>query len=353
MHIRQYTIKICLNSAYGYFGNKHAPMGDADIARSITLTGRSVIKQSNKILQQYIMDRAGLPNDGKVNTIIYNDTDSSYISIKPIIENCNVPFTDDAGKITQAVYDELETLENHLNEEITSWAHRALNSKDSRFVFKREAICDIGMFLQKKRNVLHVLDDEGIPVNKYKYTGVEVVRTTMPKAIKPYVKKIIETMMETQSMSKTNEVFLETYDIFKNLPLEDYAFVMGIKGYEKYAPRCDGFTICKGMPIHVKSSYLYNMLLEKYNIGNKYEKISSGDKVRYFYVEQPNRYGIPVLAYKYYFPSEFNADFRPDIEQMFEKIVYQVVERFYDCVNWQLKKPTEQVQTNLFELLGV
>lgn len=353
LHIRQYTIKICLNSAYGYFGNKHAPMGDADIARSITLTGRSVIKQSNKILQQYIMDRAGLPNDGKVNTIIYNDTDSSYISIKPIIENCNVPFTDDAGKITQAVYDELETLENHLNEEITSWAHRALNSKDSRFVFKREAICDIGMFLQKKRNVLHVLDDEGIPVNKYKYTGVEVVRTTMPKAIKPYVKKIIETMMETQSMSKTNEVFLETYDIFKNLPLEDYAFVMGIKGYEKYAPRCDGFTICKGMPIHVKSSYLYNMLLEKYNIGNKYEKISSGDKVRYFYVEQPNRYGIPVLAYKYYFPSEFNADFRPDIEQMFEKIVYQVVERFYDCVNWQLKKPTEQVQTNLFELLGV
>ena len=50
LDIKQYTIKICLNSAYGYFGNKYAPMGDADIARSITLTGRAVIKQSNNCL---------------------------------------------------------------------------------------------------------------------------------------------------------------------------------------------------------------------------------------------------------------------------------------------------------------
>jgi DNA polymerase elongation subunit (family B) len=353
LDIKQYTIKICLNSAYGYFGNKYAPMGDADIARSITLTGRAVIKQSNKILKKYIFHRAGLSDDSKVDPIIYNDTDSSYISIKSIIENCNIPFVDDNNKITSEVYEELEHLENYLNKEITIWAKKSLNTTDSRFVFKRECICDIGTFLQKKRYVLHVLDDEGIPINKFKYTGVEVVRTTMPGAIKPYVKKIIETMLSTKNKSKTNEVFLETYEIFKDLPLEDYAFVMGIKGYEKYAPQCNGFQICKGMPIHVKASYLYNNLLEKYNIKTKYESISSGDKVRYFYTRTPNKYGIPVLAYKYYFPDEFKEDFQPDIERMFEKIVYQVIERFYDCVNWQLKKPTEQVQTDLFELLGV
>ena len=120
-------------------------------------------------------------------------------------------------------------------------------------------------------------------------------------------------MLSTKNRSKTNEVFLETYETFKNLPLEDYAFVMGVKGYEKYAPQCDGFKICKGMPIHVKASYLYNNLLEKYNIKTKYEQISSGDKVRYFYTNQPNKFGIPVLAYKYYFPEEFKADFQPDI----------------------------------------
>ena len=55
-------------------------------------------------------------------------------------------------------------------------------------------MCDVGVFLQKKRYVIHVLDDEDIPTNKFKYTGVEVVRSTMPAPIKPYVKKIIETV---------------------------------------------------------------------------------------------------------------------------------------------------------------
>ena len=347
--IKHFTIKILINTFYGYFGNKHAPMGDADIARSITLTGRAVIKQSNKILKQYIYDRANITTG--IDPIIYNDTDSSYISIKSIVENCNIPFTDENNNITQDVYDEVQKIEDDLNVKITAWSKKNLNSKDSRFVFKRECICDIGMFLQKKRYVLHVLDDEGLAVNKFKYTGVEVVRTTMPNAIKPYVKNIIETMLKTKSLVETNNAFLETYDKFKNLPVEDYAFVMGIKDYEKYANKCDGFKVCKGMPIHVKSSYLYNMLLSRLNLQNKYEEITSGDKVRYFYVKQPNKYGISTIAYKYYYPNEF--EFEPDIEMMFEKIVFQVIERFYDSVNWALKKPGQQVQTDLFELLGI
>ena len=82
--------------------------------------------------------------------------------------------------------------ENFLNEEIKVWGGKNLNSKDCRFIFKREVIADTGIFLQKKRYVMHILDDEGIPMDKYKYTGVEVVRSTMPDAIKPYVKGVID-----------------------------------------------------------------------------------------------------------------------------------------------------------------
>ena len=46
--IKQFTLKILINTVYGYFGNKHAPIGDPDIARSITLTGQAVIKKSNE-----------------------------------------------------------------------------------------------------------------------------------------------------------------------------------------------------------------------------------------------------------------------------------------------------------------
>ena len=199
---------------------------------------------------------------------------------------------------------------------------------------------------------MHILDDEGIPMDKYKYTGVEVVRSTMPDAIKPHVKGIIETMLSTQNIAKTNAVLDKTYKIFKDLPVEDITFVSGLKGYEKYAGQCDGWKTAKGMPIHVKAAYYHNMLLEKFDIEKKYETISSGDKVRYFYLQQPNPYNLPSLAYKYYYPEEFKKIFHVDYDKMFEKNLYAVIERFYDNVKWAIQKPGNAVQTNLFDLLG-
>lgn len=348
LDIKQFTLKILINTVYGYFGNKHAPIGDPDIARSITLTGQAVIKKSNDILREYI-DRHGSPG---ADPVIYNDTDSSYISINRLMNKQESPFHND-GVVSEEAYKQAELVEEYLNEQITKWSTTILNSKDSRFVFKRECMTDVGVFLQKKRYVMRVLDDEGIPTNKFKYTGVEVVRSTIPAPIKPYIKQIIETMMDTQNRTTTNEVFLKAYDTFKSLPVEDYSFVMGISDYEKYANKCNGFVTCKGMPAHVKAAYHYNMLIEKLEITGDYERIETGDKVRYFYVNQPNKYGISAIAYKYYYPEQFKAIFEPDKEKMFEKIIFSIIERFYESVNWKMSKPGAQVQTDLFDILGV
>jgi DNA polymerase elongation subunit (family B) len=354
LNIQQHTIKILINTIYGYFGNKHSPLGDDELAESITLTGQAVIKQSNKVLIEYMKSKANLTDEDitKDTPIIYNDTDSSYISIKALIKNLNIKMQDKNGKITPEYYKAVQDIEDHLNDEIKKWGTAALNSKDCRLIFKREAIADVGLFLQKKRYVIHILDEEGIPCDKFKYTGVEVVRTTMPKPIKPHVKKIIETMLTTKSLTETNKVFTDTYDLFKSLSVDEIAFTMGCKGYEKYAVLCDNFSTAKHMPIHVKAAYYHNLLLEKFKIDKKYEKIGSGDKVRFFYTRQPNRYGVSVLGYKYYFPKEFTEVFEPDHEKMFEKIIFSVIERFYEAVNWKLKSPGAQVQTDLFELFG-
>ena len=96
------------------------------------------------------------------------------------------------GKISEQTFEVANKLEKYLNEEIKSWAIRTLNTSDCRFEFKRETLCDYGIFLEKKRYVLHMLDKEGFaPEDPWKYTGVEVVSTKMPKAVKPYVKGLI------------------------------------------------------------------------------------------------------------------------------------------------------------------
>ena len=335
------------------FGNKHAPFGDDDIAASITLTGQAVIKMSNTLLKQYITERTGITDEEVLNKcIVYNDTDSSYISITPLIEHLNIKLQQEDKTITPELKVEMENIVTYLNEKINEWGEKSLNSTDCRFIFKREILADTGVFLMKKRYALHVLDDEGIAVNKYKYTGVEVVRSTMPAAIKPYVKNIIETMLSTQDITKTNAALSEAYNIFKKLPIEDIAFVSGLNDYDKYATKCNGFVTAKGMPIHVKASYFHNEMLKIYGIENDYESIGGGDKVRYFYIQKPNAYNLATIAYKYYLPDEFRENFHVDYELMFEKIIFKAIERFYNTVQWPASKPSNAVKSSLLDLLS-
>ena len=351
LNTKQMVIKVLVNSCYGYMGNKQAPIGDDDIASSVTLTGQAIIKQAGKILQDYLKINFNVLDEKILDeSWVYSDTDSLYFSLGCIEDKLKLKKDD---VITEEFYEEVEKIENYLNSEITSWSKKAFRTLDSRFVFKRECIADVGLFLQKKRYVLHILDDEGIKVNKFKYTGVEVVRTTMPNAIKPYAKQIIETMLMSQSLKQTNDILTSAYNAFKNLPAEDIAFVMGIKGYEKYAPKCKDFNIATRTPIHVKAAYLHNHINKMLNISSKYEEINSGDKIRYVYVQKPNKYQIDVIGFKYTFPEEYIGLLKIDYELMFEKILYSSIERFYDSVSWQIRKPSDNVTCELFDLFSL
>lgn len=348
LNTKQMVIKILVNSCYGYMGNKQAPIGDDDIASSVTLTGQAVIKQAGKLLQDYLTTNFNVTDSHTLNeSWVYSDTDSCYFSLGCIKDK--VPLKD-GEVISEKFYKTVNDLEDYLNIGITSWAKKNLLTKDSRFVFKRECIADVAVFLQKKRYVMHILDDEGLKVNKFKYVGVEVVRTTMPNAIKPYAKKIIETMLLTQSQNQTNKLLNETFDVFKSLSPEEIAFVMGVKGYEKYESQCKEFLVAKGMPIHVKSAYYHNLIMSK--IDGKSETITSGDKIRYLYVEKQNKYGITTIGFKYNYNDEFRNLFKIDYVLMFEKILFNSIERFYDSVNWRIRKPTDNVQTELDDLFG-
>jgi len=352
---KQLTIKVLINSAYGYFGNKHSPIGDDDIASSITLSGQAVIKQSNKFAAEFLQKEAGVSNVymSKNSPILYNDTDSCYISLKSLVDSGKIPnFVDSNNKLTAEVYDYCEKLTVYLNEKIIEWAKSAFNSEDCRLLFKREVISDVSLFLEKKRYAMHILDDEGITMDKFKYTGVEVVRTTMPDAVKPYVKDIIETMLIGRKQKDTDEAVKKAYDVFISLPVEDTAFVVGLSSFDKYLKDCHNFNTCKGMPIHAKAGYFYNCVLKDNNLDKIYEPAAQGDKLRWMYVQKGNKYGVSAIGFKDKFPVELEGMFKIDYEKMFSKIIFNVVERFYKRVNWVARKPNDQIKTDLFDLFA-
>jgi DNA polymerase elongation subunit (family B) len=352
LNTKQQCIKIFINATYGTFGNKHAPMGDDDIASSITLTGQEVIKEGREIVKRFISENSGVTDAAKLDDCLTgSDTDSIYINISEILKAKNVKFAVD-GIITPETYEIVNQLDKRLNSDIKVFVEDTFNSIDSRIKFKREMLADSALFLQKKRYVAHILDNKGIPCNKFKYTGVDVVRTNMPKIIKPHVKKIIETMLLTRDYYKTTQIFNETYELFRTLSINEIAFTKGISDYDKYAVQCTDFNTAKGMPNHVKAAYYYNLLLKRYNLESKYEKINSGDKIRHFYVYQPNKLGLKEVGFKYNFPEELKDVVNIDYKKMFDKIVFAAIEKFYTSVNWSIKDPGTNPQTDLFDLLS-
>ena len=342
----QHVIKILLNSIYGVFANKFSPICDSDHAGSITLTGQSVVKQAGVILDRYAKEKYGV--DTSLN--IYGDTDSTHITIRPILDKIKLNIFKN-GKVTPEGIDLIDKeIGTYLNSEIKKWSASEFKSIDPRYFFKRESICDVGVYLQKKRYIIHVLNDEGANVSKFKYVGVEIARSTTPKKAKELIKKVIENSLLGQDQIKANSLYKEVYDTFKTLNVDEIAIRGGLSDLEKYEVKADGFKIGTGTPNHVKGAIWYNYLLKHLKLETKYERITSGGKVKKIYIA-PNKYNIDTLCYPYNFPPEFK-EFEVDYIEMFDTIIKPPILAVYEAIGWRLPDLTNEVTTDLFDMFS-
>jgi DNA polymerase elongation subunit (family B) len=182
---KQYALKILMNSIYGAFANKFFFLSDKDIARSITVTGQNVIKKGGEIIENFF-EKNGIELEylKKNSPMVYGDTDSCHVSVQKLLEKNNVLLLRKDKSLNPDAEKIINSLEKFINEKISDWAKKELRSTNPTLEFKRESICDVAIYIQKKRYVLHVIDEEGVPCDKTKYTGIEVVRSTMTKEVK-------------------------------------------------------------------------------------------------------------------------------------------------------------------------
>lgn len=340
----QYTLKILLNSIYGTFANKHSSLMDIDNAMSITMTGQNVAKAGGNILDSFVQKKYNV----KDSITKYGDTDSVYISIKSVLQKLNIELLE-GDKISSKVHEIVNELDETVNTEILEWARNELFSIDPRYVFKREVISDVGIFLQKKRYILHVLDEEGVSVNKFKYTGIELVRSTTPKKVKKFIEQIIQTALLTQNLKQTNEVYRKGYDDFLKLDPNDVAARTSINNLEKYSEGASLSKFKDKTPSHVKGAIAYNILIKQHKVDDKFEAIQTGQKVKKLYCTK-NKYGLDAITYTTSLPSEFGLT--PDWDRMFMKLVTQPTERLYEAIGWILPQIGREVQTDLFDMFG-
>ena len=119
-----------------------------------------------------------------------------------------------------------------------------------------------------------------------------------------------------------------------NLPPEDIAYPRSLKGLSKYSSSNGLFA--KGAPIHVKGGILYNYLVKKNNLTNKYPLILEGDKIKFLHLILPNIYQSTAMSFITKLPKELDIYNKIDYNLQFEKSFIEPLKFITNKIRWRI-----------------
>ena len=328
----QMAKKISLNSAYGAIGNNWFRYFDLLVAEAITTSGQLSIRWIEKSLNIYlnkIMETQG------VDYIIASDTDSVYITFDTLVSKVfdKSPETSKVVKFLDKVA--TTKLEPFIDRSYKSLASE-MNAYQQKMQMGREVIADKGIWTAKKRYILNVHNSEGVAYKepKLKVMGIESVKSSTPAACRENIKKALDILINGDE--KSLNTFIQNFrEEFLTLEPEQIAYPRSCNGIRKWSGDAELFR--KGAPIHVKGAILYNHLIKKNKLGNKYPNIQEGDKIKFLHMKQPNVYQCSSFSFPSQFPKELNdiAD-SIDMEEQFEKSFIEPLRFITDKILWKI-----------------
>jgi DNA polymerase elongation subunit (family B) len=352
---RQLVQKILLNSMYGVLGLPAFRFYDIDNAEAVTVTGQTVIKKTAEMANRKYWKELGTTDDYNV----YIDTDSIYMMAEPLVKHRYPDYkTFDEKRMAVEVDNIATETQTFLNSFYDMLAERFffIPKEKHRFEIKKEYISKAGFWVAKKRYAQWMVLKNGIPCDKLDVKGLDVVRSSFPKAFQDQMSGMLKDIL----MGKDNEYVDTKLLAFKasmiNLPVNKIAKGGAIKELSKYDNgtwrKDSGLSIAsfeKGTPAHVKAGITYNRLLKFFNAPYKHEPIRDGDKVKWVYLKN-NPLGLETVAFKDYNDPKEIMDFVEqyiDRDKLYVSDMENKVDDFYTALKWQ-KASTEALTAKKF-----
>lgn len=232
-------------------------------------------------------------------------------------------------------------------------------SRQDILTYELEYMSDVGVYERKKHYATHKIFDEGDPVDKIKYSGIEMKKGSLPKFVKQYLQEIYEgVILKGWNDQDYLDYVNALYEKFKGFSIDDISFFKGYNtereaaGFLQMAQTVNpvtGKTV--GTTGIAKAATYYNQIIQKMGLAKKYEQLRVGDKCRFLYIDEGNPYRINVMAYKDgQWPAEFDGVFKPDYKKMFEKTVLDALKAFRQACRFSETDPSKQVAFDIFQL---
>ena len=329
----QLAKKVSLNSAYGAMGSQYFRFYDLRLALGVTSAGQLSIRWIEEKINKYMND---LLKTNGVDYVIASDTDSIYLRLGELVDKVYSKKTDVNQLISfmdRVCEDKIQPYIDNSYQELATY----VNAYSQKMQMKREGLSNKGIWTAKKRYILNVYNNEGVQYAEpqMKVMGLEMVKSSTPSSIRDKMKQVIK-LMVTGTEDDVQEFIADFRKEFRTLPIEEISFPRSVNGLKTYTDKAQIYT--KGTPIHVKGALLYNYLLNKHNLTNKYPKVQEGEKLKFTYLIQPNPINDTVISYPSRLPTEFGLDNYIDYELQFEKAFLDPIKIILNCIDWQVEK---------------
>ena len=354
---RQLVQKILLNSMYGVLGLVAFRFYDIDNAEAVTITGQTVIKKTAEMANLKYQKELGTKDDYNV----YIDTDSIYMMAEPLVKFRYPEYkTFDQTRMAVEVNTIADETQSFLNSFYNLLAERffCIPKEKHRFEIKKEYISKAGFWVAKKRYAQWMILKNGIPCDKLDVKGLDVVRSSFPKAFQDFMAKMLKEILMGKTNEEINESLLEFKKSLPNLRINKIAKGGAIKELSKYDKgkwrKDSGLAIAnfeKGTPAHVKAGITYNRLLKFFECPFKYEPIRDGEKVKWVYLKS-NPLGIDTLAFRDYNDPIEILDFinqYVDRDGIYKAELENKLNDFYTALKWEMASADSQNAKKFFE----
>lgn len=271
------------------------------------------------------------------NNILVHNTDSVYLSLEDVVADLkmrNLLPEKYKNDIPLFCYDIVELgLNDYINQAYDTYAKK-FNTKNIQ-KFELENILYNVIFLAKKKYVGDLAWKEGSgfvePNKKLKITGIEIIQSSTPKFCRTHLQEMLNYIFKHTDDFKMSDFILMLNDIkrkFKIQPIEDISFSKSLGDYEKFILEDKKeFKIAEKCPIHVRGGGYHNYLLNSSEeFKNKYKKIKTGDKIKFYHAKDGLCNVFSFLAGDY--PYEIAPEI--DFDLQFEKTIIDPINRILD-----------------------
>lgn len=323
----QYVYKIKLNSFYGALTNKFFRFYDLRMGESTTGTGRMILKhqcaKSNEVLTGKY--------DPEGDAVIYGDTDSTYFETWAEDQKQAIMLADRIGDLVN------DSFQGFMQETFL-----CNPNFDDIIKCGREIVSDRGIFVDKKRYILHLVDSDGYPVDKLKVMGLDTKKTTLPKEVSAKLNSFVERLLKGEEWDTIAQDIVDYKDMIETTDdIMSIGLPKGIKGIENYTEQMKAYGDAVRLPGHVAAGIFYNLCREEFK-DKESMPIVTGMKIKVFYLSQ--KYGrfksiaIPVDIEQV--PQWFLNEFTVDREAHIKRLVDNPLQNIFKAIEREV--PTKQ-----------